>query len=269
MLETIDRHERKMRLAMMFRGQINRALFIIFMPVLCWAQQLCSESGQGDEYALLTKHKFSDVTISIEFKSDSQPANFFILFTPSVNIPTTEFYYIQFGSDTWGTRIYYTKGDVNQEVSYSPESLINTSGWTTAVITISDSIIADAVRTPVSFAEGCIGFGAYRNPACFRNLLIQGKSGGQDVIYTGFTNDFSFFDQELWDTSGIPIDTLYTDTVTVTWNPNSEKDLAGYHLRWGVGRGKVILPDDTLTQVGIDSAGIYLFELAAFDTASN
>ncbi|MFQ5629051.1 MAG: dockerin type I domain-containing protein [bacterium] len=69
------------------------------------------------------------------------------------------------------------------------------------------------------------------------------------------------------------MDTLYSEKVTVTWDPNEEADLAGYNIYYGkksrqysdiIQVGKV-----AETKLNIDKGSIYYLAISAFDTANN
>lgn len=63
--------------------------------------------------------------------------------------------------------------------------------------------------------------------------------------------------------------------LTATWNGNSESDLAGYRLHYGLKSRtydndiKIAVPETSVTIKGLDSTLTYYFALTAFDTAGN
>ena len=66
-----------------------------------------------------------------------------------------------------------------------------------------------------------------------------------------------------------------SDSVLVSWGRNTEQDLAGYKLYWGVdvGRG-ITLNQDTLVWgeaqgLVLETPGLYGFAVAAFDSSGN
>lgn len=63
--------------------------------------------------------------------------------------------------------------------------------------------------------------------------------------------------------------------LTATWNGNSESDLAGYRLHYGLKSRaydnviKITAPETSVTIKGLDSTQTYYFALTAFDTSGN
>lgn len=63
--------------------------------------------------------------------------------------------------------------------------------------------------------------------------------------------------------------------LTATWNGNSESDLAGYSLHYGLksraydNEIRIAAPDTSVVIKGLDSTLTYYFALTAFDTAGN
>ena len=64
-------------------------------------------------------------------------------------------------------------------------------------------------------------------------------------------------------------------SVLVSWGRNTEQDLAGYKLYWGVDEGRgIVLDQDTLVweeaqELVLEAPGLYGFAVAAFDSSGN
>src|SRR6185436_19025327 len=64
------------------------------------------------------------------------------------------------------------------------------------------------------------------------------------------------------------------DSAILTWNANSESDLAGYNVYWGTSTGAYGVPDHvglstTHTLSGLSSGQTYYFAVTAVDNSGN
>lgn len=65
----------------------------------------------------------------------------------------------------------------------------------------------------------------------------------------------------------------FSSAITLTWNANTESDLAGYRMYYGrssgVYDGQVSAGLATSGQVTITESGLWFFAVTAFDTSNN
>jgi len=229
------------RFPLRFRKFLSFTIFFaVFMPM--FAQERCLQTGRNDRYASKDTN-----AVSFSVHVAGNPANFFV----ASGLRTDAEIYVQFGEQGRGLKVYQGGMVIyeNPAVFTSPNIAYNIKVQQNQIFR-NDSLIYD-FPDPIQ----SISIGTWKVPACF--------------------NTFPWSEWEFVGDWDIPVqmDTLYADTVTVFWDANTEVDLAGYYLRyWHSGETKrktAILPNLTMKNIGINTSGIYHFELAAFDTANN
>ena len=147
----------------------------------------------GDEYSTIPGEPWTDFTLSLSAKAGgANNKNFFILFgVPDFNNATRNGYYLQFAFG--GIKLYRTINDVGSLIGSHPMNLMSEDIFHDIKVERNGSNIKVIAKNQVVidindnyFPSGYIGFGSYKNTACFDALSINGGGASSGLFNDNF-----------------------------------------------------------------------------------
>ena len=147
----------------------------------------------GDEYSTIPGEPWTDFTLSLSAKAGgANNKNFFILFgVPDFNNATRNGYYLQFAFG--GIKLYRTINDVGSLIGSHPMNLMSEDIFHDIKVERNGANIKVIAKNQVVidindnyFPSGYIGFGSYKNTACFDALSINGGGASSGLFNDNF-----------------------------------------------------------------------------------